>query len=67
MSVGKYFAECGYYVMKFMKEMAYEGADILNNDNVREGVDEYLDVDVDVDMDMDGIRDQWSSYAATFF
>ncbi|KAM0045113.1 putative papain-like cysteine peptidase superfamily [Helianthus debilis subsp. tardiflorus] len=27
--------ECGYYVMKFMREIAYEGVEILNNDNVR--------------------------------
>ncbi|KAJ0801189.1 putative Ulp1 peptidase [Helianthus annuus] len=26
--------ECGYYVMKFMKEIAYEGVEILDNDNV---------------------------------
>ncbi|XP_021983141.1 uncharacterized protein LOC110879047 isoform X2 [Helianthus annuus] len=25
--------ECGYYVMKFMKEIAYEGVEILDNDN----------------------------------
>ncbi|MFS7937377.1 hypothetical protein Hanom_Chr05g00426841 [Helianthus anomalus] len=26
--------ECGSYVMKFMKEIAYEGVEILDNDNV---------------------------------
>ncbi|KAJ0436348.1 putative papain-like cysteine peptidase superfamily [Helianthus annuus] len=26
--------ECGYYVMKFMKKIAYEGVEILDNDNV---------------------------------
>ncbi|MFS7931606.1 hypothetical protein Hanom_Chr04g00357901 [Helianthus anomalus] len=67
MSVGKYFAECGYYVMKFMKEIAYEGADILNNDNEYLDVDMDMDIDMDMDMDIDIICDKWSSYAATFF
>ncbi|KAJ0643672.1 putative papain-like cysteine peptidase superfamily [Helianthus annuus] len=26
--------ECGYYVMKFMKEITYKGVEILDNDNV---------------------------------
>ncbi|MFS7971031.1 hypothetical protein Hanom_Chr09g00827961 [Helianthus anomalus] len=26
--------ECGYYVMKFMKEIAYDGVEVLDNDNV---------------------------------
>ncbi|KAJ0437323.1 putative papain-like cysteine peptidase superfamily [Helianthus annuus] len=26
--------ECGYYVMKLMKEIAYEGFEILDNDNI---------------------------------
>ncbi|KAM0003707.1 putative homoserine dehydrogenase [Helianthus debilis subsp. tardiflorus] len=26
--------ECGYYMMKFMKEIAYEGVEILDNDNL---------------------------------
>ncbi|KAJ0916765.1 putative papain-like cysteine peptidase superfamily [Helianthus annuus] len=30
--------ECGYYVMKFMKEIAYEGVEILDNDNVGLGI-----------------------------
>ncbi|KAF5789531.1 putative papain-like cysteine peptidase superfamily [Helianthus annuus] len=30
--------ECGYYVMKFMKEIAYEGVEILDNDNVSLGI-----------------------------
>ncbi|KAJ0617082.1 putative papain-like cysteine peptidase superfamily [Helianthus annuus] len=43
--------ECGYYVMKFMKEIAYEGVEILYNDNVGKRVEEYLAAD------MDGIRE----------
>ncbi|MFS7998053.1 putative Ulp1 protease family catalytic domain, papain-like cysteine peptidase superfamily [Helianthus anomalus] len=30
--------ECGYYVMKFMKEIAHEGVEILDNDNVSLGI-----------------------------
>ncbi|KAJ0548636.1 hypothetical protein HanRHA438_Chr00c56g0859351 [Helianthus annuus] len=26
--------KCGYYVIRFMKEIAYEGVEILDNDNV---------------------------------
>ncbi|XP_022022584.1 uncharacterized protein LOC110922633 [Helianthus annuus] len=48
--------ECGYYVMKFMKEIAYEGVEILDNDNVGKGVEEYSAAD------MDGIREDWSTY-----
>ncbi|KAJ0581802.1 putative papain-like cysteine peptidase superfamily [Helianthus annuus] len=49
--------ECGYYVMKFMKEIAYEGVEILDNDNVGKGVEEYSAAD------MDGIREDWLTYA----
>ncbi|KAJ0613194.1 hypothetical protein HanRHA438_Chr01g0043911 [Helianthus annuus] len=49
--------ECDYYVMKFMKELAYEGVEILDNDNAGKGVEEYSAVD------MDDIREDWSTYA----
>ncbi|KAJ0603690.1 putative papain-like cysteine peptidase superfamily [Helianthus annuus] len=49
--------ECGYYVMKFMKEIAYEGVEILDNDNAGKGVEEYSAAD------MDDIREDWSTYA----
>ncbi|KAJ0530561.1 hypothetical protein HanLR1_Chr10g0368631 [Helianthus annuus] len=49
--------ECAYYVMKFMKEIAYEGVEILDNDNVGKGVEEYSAAD------MDTIREDWSTYA----
>ncbi|XP_021977826.1 uncharacterized protein LOC110873199 isoform X5 [Helianthus annuus] len=48
--------ECGYYVMKSMKEIAYEGVEILDNDNVGKGVEEYSAAD------MDRIREDWSTY-----
>ncbi|KAM0050681.1 hypothetical protein Hdeb2414_s0007g00226681 [Helianthus debilis subsp. tardiflorus] len=43
--------------MKFMKDIAYEGVEILDNDNVGKGVEEYSVAD------MDGIREDWSTYA----
>ncbi|KAF5792274.1 putative papain-like cysteine peptidase superfamily [Helianthus annuus] len=49
--------ECGYYVMNFMKEIAYEAVEILDNDNVGKGVEEYSAAD------MDGICEDWSTYA----
>ncbi|MFS7999214.1 hypothetical protein Hanom_Chr12g01163401 [Helianthus anomalus] len=39
--------ECSYYVMKFMKEIAYEGVEILDNDNVGKRVEEYSAADID--------------------
>ncbi|MFS8007750.1 putative papain-like cysteine peptidase superfamily [Helianthus anomalus] len=39
--------ECGYYVMKFMKEIAYGGVEILDNDNIGKGVEEYSATDMD--------------------
>ncbi|KAF5816015.1 hypothetical protein HanRHA438_Chr03g0141201 [Helianthus annuus] len=43
--------------MKFMKEVAYEGVEILDNDNVGKGVEEYSAAD------MDDICEDWSTYA----
>ncbi|KAJ0917353.1 hypothetical protein HanRHA438_Chr05g0205061 [Helianthus annuus] len=42
-----------------MKEIAYKGVEILDNDNVDEGVEEYSDED------MDDIRKYRSTYAVT--
>ncbi|MFS8014620.1 hypothetical protein Hanom_Chr15g01346661 [Helianthus anomalus] len=42
-----------------MKEIAYAGVKILDNDNVDEGLEEYLDAD------RDDIRKDWSTYAVT--
>ncbi|KAM0004061.1 putative papain-like cysteine peptidase superfamily [Helianthus debilis subsp. tardiflorus] len=52
--------ECGYYVLKFMKEVVEEGIEILANDNVGEGKEVYTDEDIDE------IREGCSSYGATF-
>ncbi|KAF5763399.1 hypothetical protein HanXRQr2_Chr15g0679761 [Helianthus annuus] len=41
------YTECGYYVMKFMQEITYEGVEILDNDNVGKGVEEYSAADMD--------------------
>ncbi|KAF5821916.1 hypothetical protein HanRHA438_Chr01g0020931 [Helianthus annuus] len=43
--------------MKFMKEIAYEGVEILDNDNVGKGVEKYSAADID------DIREDWSTYA----
>ncbi|MFS7917101.1 hypothetical protein Hanom_Chr03g00185071 [Helianthus anomalus] len=42
---------------EFMKKIAYEGVEILDNDNVGKGVEEYSTAD------MDGIREDWLIYA----
>ncbi|KAJ0829057.1 hypothetical protein HanLR1_Chr00c0043g0698701 [Helianthus annuus] len=49
-------------MMKFMRERerACKGVEILDNDNVREGVVEYSAADMDV------IREDWTTYATTF-
>ncbi|KAK1429275.1 hypothetical protein QVD17_11481 [Tagetes erecta] len=51
--------ECGYYVMKFMKEIVDKGVEILVDDNVGGGKDEYTDADID------GIWEECSSFGAT--
>ncbi|KAK1408357.1 hypothetical protein QVD17_40070 [Tagetes erecta] len=51
--------ECGYYVMKFMKEIVDKGVEILVDDNVGGGKDEYTDTDID------GVREECSSFGAT--
>ncbi|KAJ0775857.1 hypothetical protein HanOQP8_Chr03g0127371 [Helianthus annuus] len=45
--------------MKFMKEIAYDEVEILDNDNTGKGVEEYSVAD------MDGIHEDWSIYAVT--
>ncbi|KAM0024630.1 hypothetical protein Hdeb2414_s0022g00618001 [Helianthus debilis subsp. tardiflorus] len=42
------------------RERACKGVEILDNDNVREGVAEYLAVD------MDDTGEDWPTYATTF-
>ncbi|XP_076955333.1 uncharacterized protein LOC143630135 [Bidens hawaiensis] len=52
--------ECGYFMLKFMKEIVDEGIKILLNDNVGGGNNEYTDADID------GIREEWSTFVASF-
>ncbi|KAI3763261.1 hypothetical protein L1987_53715 [Smallanthus sonchifolius] len=52
--------ECGYYMLKFMKEIVDEGVEILANNNVGGSKDEYTDVDID------GVREEWSTYVSNF-
>ncbi|XP_076888036.1 uncharacterized protein LOC143538343 isoform X2 [Bidens hawaiensis] len=52
--------ECGYFMLKFMKEIVDEGIEILVNDNVGGGNDAYMDADID------GIREEWSTFVASF-
>ncbi|MFS8034524.1 hypothetical protein Hanom_Chr17g01582161 [Helianthus anomalus] len=52
--------ECGYYVLKYMKEVVEEGIEILANDNVMRGKAVYTDEDID------GIREGCLSYGAAF-
>ncbi|MFS7944466.1 hypothetical protein Hanom_Chr06g00512491 [Helianthus anomalus] len=47
--------------MNFMNDIAYEGVEILDNDNVGERVEEYSAAD----NDMDDICEDWSTYAVT--
>ncbi|XP_076919428.1 uncharacterized protein LOC143580218 [Bidens hawaiensis] len=52
--------ECGYYMLKFMQEIVNEGIELLLNDNVGVGKDQYTDADID------GIREEWSSFVTPF-
>ncbi|KAJ0442203.1 putative Ulp1 peptidase [Helianthus annuus] len=52
--------ECGYYVLKYMKEVVEEGIEILANDNVGRGKTVYTDEDID------GILEGCLSYGAAF-
>ncbi|XP_076939282.1 uncharacterized protein LOC143607887 [Bidens hawaiensis] len=53
--------KCGYFMLKFMKEIVDEGIEILVNDNVGGGNDEYTDADID------GIREELLTFVASFF
>ncbi|KAK9076249.1 hypothetical protein SSX86_004582 [Deinandra increscens subsp. villosa] len=52
--------ECGYYVLRFMKEIVEEGIEILVNDNIGGTKNEYTDDD------LDEIREEWSTFVANF-
>ncbi|KAK9071564.1 hypothetical protein SSX86_007992 [Deinandra increscens subsp. villosa] len=52
--------ECGYYVLKFMKEIVQQGVQVLENDNIGGDTNEYTDAD------FDEIREEWATYVSNF-
>ncbi|KAK9073437.1 hypothetical protein SSX86_007761 [Deinandra increscens subsp. villosa] len=52
--------ECGYYVLKFMKEIVRQGVKVLENDNIGGDKNEYTDAD------FDEIREEWATYVSNF-
>ncbi|KAK9057621.1 hypothetical protein SSX86_022457 [Deinandra increscens subsp. villosa] len=52
--------ECGYYVLKFMKEIVQQGVEVLENDNIGGDTNEYTDAD------FDEIREEWATYVSNF-
>ncbi|KAI3781281.1 hypothetical protein L2E82_11290 [Cichorium intybus] len=52
--------ECGYYTLKFMKEIVEEGVEVLIDNNVGSGKVHYTDADIDE------IREEWASFVANF-
>ncbi|KAK9058724.1 hypothetical protein SSX86_023566 [Deinandra increscens subsp. villosa] len=59
--------ECGYYVLKFMKEIVQQGVEVLENDNV--SINSILiggDTNEFTDADFDEIREEWATYVSNF-
>ncbi|KAK9073876.1 hypothetical protein SSX86_006470 [Deinandra increscens subsp. villosa] len=54
------FTECGYYVLKFMKEVVRQGIVVLEKDNIGGDSNQFTDAD------FDEIRAEWLGYACTF-
>ncbi|XP_023767348.1 uncharacterized protein LOC111915950 [Lactuca sativa] len=52
--------ECGYYMLRFMKEMVEEGIEVLVKDNIGDGKVEYTTNDIDE------IREEWSEFVTGF-
>ncbi|PWA72230.1 hypothetical protein CTI12_AA196560 [Artemisia annua] len=52
--------ECGYFVLKFMKEIVKHGVRALENDNIGGDSNEYTDAD------FDDIREEWAIYVSNF-
>ncbi|KAI3516150.1 hypothetical protein L1887_15061 [Cichorium endivia] len=52
--------ECGYYTLKFMKEIVEEGVEVLIDNNVGSGKVHYTDADIDE------IREEWASFVTNF-
>ncbi|XP_052622611.1 uncharacterized protein LOC128127913 [Lactuca sativa] len=52
--------ECGYYMLRFMKEIMEEGIEVLVKDNIGDGKAEYTIADIDE------IREEWSTFVIGF-
>ncbi|PWA40783.1 hypothetical protein CTI12_AA558340 [Artemisia annua] len=52
--------ECGYFVLKFMREIVKRGVRALENDNIGGDSNEYTDAD------FDDIREEWAIYVSNF-
>nr|KAJ0184561.1 hypothetical protein LSAT_V11C900493200 [Lactuca sativa] len=52
--------ECGYYMLRFMKEIVEEGIEVLVKDNIEDGKAEYTTADIDE------IREEWSTFVTGF-
>ncbi|CAI9290686.1 unnamed protein product [Lactuca saligna] len=52
--------ECGYYMLRFMKEIMEEGIEVLVKDNIGDGNVEYTTDDIDE------IREEWSEFIMGF-
>ncbi|PWA52141.1 hypothetical protein CTI12_AA427570 [Artemisia annua] len=52
--------ECGYFVLKFMKEIVKHGVRALENDNIGDDSNEFTDAD------FDDIREEWAIYVSNF-
>ncbi|CAI9295172.1 unnamed protein product [Lactuca saligna] len=52
--------ECGYYMLRFMKEIVEEGIEELVKDNIGDGKVEYTTADIDE------IREEWSTFVTGF-
>ncbi|CAI9259970.1 unnamed protein product [Lactuca saligna] len=52
--------ECGYYMLRFMKEIVEEGIEVLVKDNIGDGKVEYTTADIDE------IREEWSTFVTGF-
>nr|KAJ0206422.1 hypothetical protein LSAT_V11C500259240 [Lactuca sativa] len=52
--------ECGYYMLRFMKEIVEEGIEVLVKDNIGDGKVEYTAADIDE------IHEEWSEFVTGF-
>ncbi|KAL4561446.1 hypothetical protein LXL04_033612 [Taraxacum kok-saghyz] len=52
--------ECGYYVLKFMKEVIHGGVEVLKNNTIGCGKISYTDADIDE------VREDWACFVTIF-